>query len=129
MPLLGLRARRLPPEGLRTIREDQSALLEAASAERPWQTVSRPSAPMPETCCVALEVLVRVREMGRPTKSTYEMLTKSSAALKVNSQKPQDRLMFGSEGLVTDGSTRAGPGLRKKVRVLSTENHIRLPAR
>ena len=47
----------------------------------------------------------------------------------MNSQKPQDKLMFGSDGLVTDGSTRAGPGLRKKVRVLSTENHIRPPAR
>ena len=57
------------------------------------------------------------------------MLTKSSAVLKVNSQKSQDRLMFGSEGLVTDGSTRAGPGLRRKVSVPSTENQIRLPAR
>ena len=57
------------------------------------------------------------------------MLTKSSAALKVNSQKSQDRLMFGSDGLVTDGSTSAGPGLRRKVKVPSTENQIRLPAR
>ena len=38
-------------------------------------------------------------------------------------------LMFGSEGLVTEGSTRAGPGLSKKVRVLSIENQMRLPAR
>ena len=38
-------------------------------------------------------------------------------------------LIFGSEGLVTEGSTRAGPGLSKKVRVLSTENQMRLPAR
>ena len=37
--------------------------------------------------------------------------------------------MFGSEGLVTEGSTRAGPGLSKKVSVLSTENQMRLPAR
>ena len=37
--------------------------------------------------------------------------------------------MFGSEALVTEGSTRAGPGLSKKVRVLSTENQMRLPAR
>ena len=57
------------------------------------------------------------------------MLTKSSAALKVNSQKSQERLMLGSEGLVTDGSTSAGPGLRRKVNVPSTENQIRLPAR
>ena len=57
------------------------------------------------------------------------MLTKSSAALKVNSQKSQDSLMFGSEGLVTDGSTSAGPGLRRKVKVPSTENQIRPPAR
>lgn len=84
---------------------------------------------MPEICCVALEVLVRVREIGRQTKSTYEMLTKIWAALKVNSQKSQDRFMFGSDGLVTDGVTRAGPGLRKKVSVPLTENQIRLPAR
>ena len=57
------------------------------------------------------------------------MLTKSSAALKVNSQKSQDKFVFGSEGLVTDGSTSAGPGLRRKVKVPSTENQIRLPAR
>lgn len=57
------------------------------------------------------------------------MLTKSSAGLKVNSQKSQDILVFGSEGLLTDGSTSAGPGLRRKVRVPSTENQIRLPAR
>ncbi len=37
--------------------------------------------------------------------------------------------MLGSDGLVTDGSTRAGPGLSRKVKVLSTENQIRLPAR
>ena len=129
MPLLGLRARKLPPEGFRTMREDQPAPSEAVWAVRPWQTVSRPLDAIPEICCVALEVLVRAREMGRPTKSTYEMLTKSWAALKVNSQKSQDSFVFGSDGLVTDGSTRAGPGLRKKVNVPSTENQIRLPAR
>lgn len=37
--------------------------------------------------------------------------------------------MLGSVGLVTEGSTIAGPGLRRKVRVLSTENQMRLPAR
>ena len=38
-------------------------------------------------------------------------------------------LMLGSDGFVTEGSTRAGPGLSKNVNVLSTENQIRLPAR
>ena len=44
-------------------------------------------------------------------------------------------LILGSEGLVTAGSTRPGAllggfaGLRRKVRVLSTENQMRLPAR
>ena len=57
------------------------------------------------------------------------MLTKSSAALKVNSQKSQDKLIFGSVGLVTEGSTSAGPGLRRKVKVPSTENQMRLPAK
>lgn len=57
------------------------------------------------------------------------MLTKSSAALKVNSQKSQDKSMFGSDGLVTEGSTSAGPGLRRKVSVPPTENQTRLPAR
>lgn len=32
--------------------------------------MSRPADAMPETYCVALEVLVRVKEMGRQTKST-----------------------------------------------------------
>lgn len=36
--------------------------------------------------------------------------------------------MLGSVGLVTEGSTRAGPGLRRKVRVLSAENQMRPPA-
>ena len=70
MPLLGLRARRLAPEGLCTMSEDQPAPSEAAWAFRPWQTASRPSDAMPETCCVALELLVRVKDMGRQTKST-----------------------------------------------------------
>lgn len=70
MPLLGLRARRLPPEGLGTMSEDQPAPSVAVWAVRPWQTVSRPVDAMPETYWVALDVLVRVREMGRQTKST-----------------------------------------------------------
>lgn len=61
------------------------------------------------------------------TNSTYEVLTKSLAALKVNSQKSQDRFLFGSDRLVTDGSTSEGPGLRRKVKVPSTENQIRPP--
>ena len=56
------------------------------------------------------------------------MLAKSWALLKVNSANAQLVLMLGSEGFVTAGSTRAGPGLMRKVRVLSTENQIRPPA-
>ena len=37
-------------------------------------------------------------------------------------------LIFGSEVLLTDGSTRPGPGLSRKVRGLLTENQIRAPA-
>ena len=70
MPLLGLRARRLPPEGLGTMRDDQPAPSEAVCALRPSQTVSRPLEAVPETYWVVLEVLVRAREMGRQTKST-----------------------------------------------------------
>ena len=33
----------------------------------------------------------------------------------MNSQKPKLTLMLGSELLVTEGSTRPGPGLRRKV--------------
>ena len=70
MPLLGLRARRLPPDGWGTMREDQPAPSEAVCARRASQTVSRPLGAVPETYWVALEVLVRAREMGRQTKST-----------------------------------------------------------
>ena len=69
-PLLGLRARRLPPLVEGTMREDQLALSVGVWGVRPWQTVSRPVEAMPETCWVVLEVLVREREMGRQTKST-----------------------------------------------------------
>ena len=37
--------------------------------------------------------------------------------------------MFGSDGLVTDGSTMAGPGFKRNVNSLSTENQIRPPAK
>ena len=68
--MLGLRARRLPPDGWGTMRDDQPAPSEAVCALRPWQTMSRPLEAVPETVCVVLEVLVRAREIGRQTKST-----------------------------------------------------------
>ena len=37
--------------------------------------------------------------------------------------------MLGSDELVTDGSTSAGPGLRRKVSGVPIENHSRAPAR
>ena len=37
--------------------------------------------------------------------------------------------MLGSDGLVTDGSTSAGPGLSRNVSGLPMENHSRAPAR
>ena len=52
------------------MRDDQGAPSEAVCALRASQTVSRPLEAVPETCWVALEVLVRAREMGRQTKST-----------------------------------------------------------
>ena len=56
------------------------------------------------------------------------MLANSWAELKVNSAKAQLVFMFGSEGLVTAGSTRPGPGLMRNVRGVPTENQIRPPA-
>ena len=38
-------------------------------------------------------------------------------------------LMFGSDGLVTEGSTRAGPGLSVNVSGVPIENQMRAPAR
>lgn len=70
MPLFGDKARRGWLEGLRMIREDQPALSVAFWAARAEQTVERPLESMPATCWVRLEVLVRVREIGRQTKST-----------------------------------------------------------
>ena len=70
MPVLGLRARRLLPLGLVWTSEAQPALSMACWAVRPAQTVSRPLAGIPVTVCVAPAVLVRVRPMGRETKST-----------------------------------------------------------
>ena len=46
----------------------------------------------------------------------------------MNSAKAQLILTFGSEGLVTAGSTRPGPGFRRNVRGWPTENQIRPPA-
>lgn len=56
------------------------------------------------------------------------MLTKTSAELKVNSQKEKLVLMFGSDWLKTDGSTSAGPGFRKNCNGAPWENQMRPPA-
>src|SRR5579862_9635503 len=56
------------------------------------------------------------------------MFAYSWLASKVSSQKSQAASMFGSEGLVTDGSASAGPGLIRKVSGAPTENHTRPPA-
>jgi hypothetical protein len=37
--------------------------------------------------------------------------------------------MFGSVGLVTDGSTSPGPGFRRKVKGVPMENQTRAPER
>ena len=58
-------------------------------------------------------------------KSTIEMLANRPAALKVNSAKSHWMPMLGSDGLVTDGSTSAGPGLSRKVTGVPIENHTR----
>lgn len=56
------------------------------------------------------------------------MFANNCWALKVNSQKSQLILMLGSEGFDTEGSTSPGPGLRRNVKVLFTENHSLAPA-
>src|SRR5580692_10389086 len=61
-------------------------------------------------------------------KSTHEMFMNSWVELYVNSQKSQARLMLGSEGLETDGSTSAGPGLSRNVIGVPMENHSLAPA-
>ena len=46
----------------------------------------------------------------------------------MNSAKPKLMLIFGSDWLKTDGSTRPGPGLTRNVKGAPIENQIRPPA-
>lgn len=74
------------------------------------------------------EPVSHVQNISENEILTYDIFANSWKLLKVNSQKSQLRLMFGSDGLETEGSTSPGPGFSKKVNFPSTENQSRAPA-